>query len=314
MKIAVLMSTYNGEKYLKDQIDSILAQKLCAGCELTLLIRDDGSADQTREIIKIFVKQKKNVTCMNISDPSHIGIKGSFLLLLRTALAAEQQFDYFAFADQDDVWLEDKLASAIDRLEGSDNKKGALYYSNKFIADEKLQVKEKDNILYYGDFIEVLWGSQAYGNTMVFNNTLAEYADRHQSQISKYHDAWIYRLAKCIGSDIYFDENAYIYYRQHSENIVGFSHGFHENWLYLIKNFFPNLVRPREHFSQKQIKEIVEYYQEELDPKVIGYIERVMGYNENFKFKWALLRDRNMKKRPFLNRCIWTYKVLFNMI
>ncbi len=313
MKIAVLMSTYNGEKYLKEQIESILTQKLCAGCELTLFIRDDGSADQTIQIIEVYSRGQENVICINAANPSHIGIKESFLLLLKTALAAEQQYDYFAFADQDDVWMEDKLAAAIDRLKDSDNEKGALYYSNKFITDEKCQIIEKENIRYYGDFLEILRGSKAYGNTMVFNYNMAGYADRHQSSVANYHDAWIYRLAKCIGSDIFFDENSYIYYRQHADNVVGYFQGSHNKLPYLIKNFVPFLLKPREHPLQKQVEEIVEFYQEDLDPNVIGYIDLIMNYNKNFKSKRTLRRDKNMKKRPFLERCIWIYDIWFNM-
>ncbi len=314
MKIAVLMSTYNGEKYLEEQIESILAQKLCAGCGLTLFIRDDGSADQTIQIIEAYSERQENVICINASNPSHIGIKESFLLLLRTALATEQQYDYFAFADQDDVWLEDKLASAIDMLEGSDNKKGALYYSNRLVVDESLNIIEKQCIHYYGDFLEVLCGSKAAGNTMAFNHNLAEFANLYHLQDVFNHDTFIYKLAKCIGSDIFFDENAYIYYRQHSDNVAGYFSGSHNTLPYLIKNFIPFLLKPREHSLQKQVEEIVEFYQEELDPEVMGYIDLVLGYNKNFKFKWRLMRDRNMKKRPFVNRCIWIYKVLFNII
>ncbi len=312
MKIAVLMSTYNGEKYLKEQIESILSQNLSYNSELTLFIRDDGSFDRTRDIIESYAGQYENVICVPYSNPIHKGLKDSFLFLLKTA--AEEGYDYYAFSDQDDVWMEDKLMSAIDKLKGSKNKKGALYYSNRYIVDENLHIKGKEHIRYYGDFEEILSRSLAYGNTMVFNNSLAQYANFHHSKVANYHDTWVYRLAKCIGSDVFFDANAHIYYRQHSNNVLGYMPGVHNSWLYMIKNFIPNLIKPREHFSQNQIREICRFYREELDSKAMGTIDLIMDYNKNLKSKWAFLTDPDMKKRPVLDRFIWAYKVLFDMI
>ncbi len=312
MKIAVLMSTYNGEKYLKEQIESILSQKLNDDCEITLFIRDDGSIDQTRDIIESYARQHGNVICVPYSNPIHKGIKDSFLYLLKTA--AEEGYDYYAFSDQDDVWMEDKLAAAVDSLESSGNPKGALYYSNRYVVDENLHVKEKEHIRYYGDFIEILWGNKAAGNTMFFNHNLATRILFHPSQVSINHDDGIYYLAKCIGSDIFFDENAYIYYRLHADNVVGYSSGSHKGWSYMIKNFFPMLIEPKKHPFQNQVREIYKFYKKDLDPKVIVKMNIVRDYNKNLKSKWALLTDPDMKKRPFLDQCIWIYKVLFNMI
>ncbi len=314
MKIAVLMSTYNGEKYLSEQIESILSQDLRDDCELTLFIRDDGSIDQTRDIIERYVTHHENVICIPFSNPVHRGIKESFLLLLKTAVEKGDGFDYYAFSDQDDVWMKDKLAAAVGRLESSGNQKGALYYSNRYVVDEKLHVEERESIRYYGDFIEVLWGTKAAGNTMLFNHDLATYALLHFSRAADNHDEWVYRLAKCIGSDIFFDEKAHIYYRQHTENAAGYSPGSHSSWLYMIKNFVPKLIKRREHPFQNQVREIFKYYHDYLDPAVIKSIKLVVDYNKNLKSKWKLLTDSDIKKRPVLDRCIWGYKVLFNMI
>ncbi len=311
MKIAVLMSTYNGEKYLKEQIESILSQKLNDDCKLTLFIRDDGSVDQTRDIIESYARQYENVTCVPYSSPIHKGIKDSFMFLLKTA--EEKGYDYYAFSDQDDVWMENKLAVAVDSLESHVNPKGALYYSNRYVVDKKLRVREKQHIRFYGDFTEILWGSKAAGNTMIFNHILAEKILLCPTQMVVNHDTWVYRLAKCIGSDIYFDENAYIYYRQHANNVVGYSRDSH-SWPHMIINVVPRLVKPREHIKQNHIREIFEYYYEDLDPKVTGMINQIMDYNKNSKSKWALLTNPDMKKRPVLERCIWVYNVLFNMI
>lgn len=101
--VSVLMSTYNGAKYIREQIDSILNQK---DVNVELLIRDDGSSDNTAEICKEY--QKKN-TNIRFYQGENIGVGKSFMELLKKAPEA----DYYSFSDQDDVWLEDKLSRAV---------------------------------------------------------------------------------------------------------------------------------------------------------------------------------------------------------
>ncbi len=312
MRAAVLMSTYNGERYLKEQIESVLAQEMGDDDKLILYIRDDGSTDDTRRIIRSYTDDSENVICVDGSDALHLGIKDSFLSLLRTA-EQDEYFDYYAFADQDDVWMCDKLSCAVSMLDGLHNEKGALYYSNEIIADEDLGNLHEERFPYYGDLTEILWTSRAYGNTMVIDGKLAGYVCRHSPRSSDYHDAWIYRLAKCIGSDIVFDENAHIYYRRHSENSFGLT-GLHKNWLHMLKNFIPDLIRPRIHYFQDQVKEIYEYYREDLTPDAEDFMMTVMDYNRDLNAKLRLLKDPGMGKRPFSNRLIWIYKVIFNQL
>lgn len=91
--VQVVMSTYNGEKYLKEQIDSILSQE---GVDVRLYIRDDGSSDRTTDILASY-QEHKNV---KIEKGNNLGFAKSFL----TALDECDEADYYAFSDQDDVW------------------------------------------------------------------------------------------------------------------------------------------------------------------------------------------------------------------
>ena len=97
------MSTYNGEKYLKEQIDSILSQE---GVDVRLYIRDDGSSDRTTDILASY-QEHKNV---KIEKGNNLGFAKSFL----TALDECDEADYYAFSDQDDVWEKDKLSTAME--------------------------------------------------------------------------------------------------------------------------------------------------------------------------------------------------------
>ena len=112
-RVSVLMSTYNGEKYLHEQINSILGQQ---GVEIHLLIRDDGSSDGTVEICKEYAKKYNQIT---FYQGENLGVGKSFLDLLKHAPDA----DYYSFADQDDVWLEDKIIRAVTMIKKAEYKK-----------------------------------------------------------------------------------------------------------------------------------------------------------------------------------------------
>ena len=97
------MSTYNGERYLREQIDSILQQ---IDVEIELIIRDDGSNDGTVQIIEEYASK---YPCISYYCGDNVGVGKSFMELLKNAPTA----DYYAFSDQDDVWLKDKLIRAV---------------------------------------------------------------------------------------------------------------------------------------------------------------------------------------------------------
>lgn len=208
--VAVLLSTYNGEKYIKEQIESILNQK---NVEILLYIRDDGSKDNTIDIInqyclkyngKIIVEMGKNV-----------GWKKSFNEILYNAPEA----DYYAFSDQDDVWMPNKLENAVEKLVVED--KPALYYSDVMIVDENLNyIGIKKNTAPVETCESYL--SQAYGQgcTMVFNKKARELYKSYRLKKAVSHEAWMSILCAYFGSIIYEPET-YLYYRQHENNTIG---------------------------------------------------------------------------------------------
>ena len=118
MKVCVLISTYNGERFLEEQIASIIAQK---GVEVDILVRDDGSSDMTCSLLERWQKEGK----LKWYKGENLGFARSFMNLLKTASG----YDYYAFCDQDDIWLEDKLQRAVAALEKIEDKV-KLYCSN----------------------------------------------------------------------------------------------------------------------------------------------------------------------------------------
>ena len=128
-EICVLLSTYNGEKYLREQLDSLVCQE---NVELKILIRDDGSKDSTLQILKEYSKKDARITYF---VGNNVGPAQSFFDLIIKSPDA----DYYAFCDQDDVWDKDKLEIAVGFLEKEDNSKPNMYYSNLRIVDQNLR-------------------------------------------------------------------------------------------------------------------------------------------------------------------------------
>lgn len=224
--VNILMSTYNGEKYLKTQIDSILNQ---TDVDVRLTIRDDGSNDNTKEIIKAY-SDNKSITWY---EGENLRPACSFMHLLANAEDAE----YYAFADQDDYWEPEKMKTAIEHL--AEIKGPALYFSQTQLTDENLNKIKTRNITPLLTFGESMVYAFATGCTMVMNKPLRDFIVAHQPKtMPMLHDYWIYTLSKAIGAEIRFDTTPHLLYRQHTANVVGMNDNFWETWHGRIKRVF----------------------------------------------------------------------------
>ena len=130
--VAVLMSTYNGEKFLEEQLDSIFSQ---TGVNVKLYVRDDGSTDCTLHIIDQYAER---FPIVKLADNENLGPGFSFMRLLYQ-YAFEPEIDFFAFADQDDIWLENKLWIGVEAINNSGFTGPVLYSSNQYEKDQLFQ-------------------------------------------------------------------------------------------------------------------------------------------------------------------------------
>ncbi|MDY3800677.1 MAG: glycosyltransferase [Bacilli bacterium] len=230
-KVIILLSTYNGQNYIEEQIESLLKQTYN---NIEIFIRDDGSKDNTITILK---KYEKKYNYINVEYGNNIGFYKSFLWLLNNAPKA----DYYSFCDQDDVWKNDKIQKAVTKLNKYDNKKPNLYFTDYEICDSNL------NFISY---------SKKYGNpyslerallavqiplgfNTVINYTLKNHIDNYFKSNYKIwgHDYWCYLIALCFGNVIY-DEGYYsTKYRRHDANVSTYSKGFLKKQILRIKNF-----------------------------------------------------------------------------
>lgn len=206
-KICVLMSTYNGEKYLEEQLKSIINQR---NVEVDILIRDDGSTDNTFKILEKYSKNYKNITYYT---GKNLRSAQSFMDLIYSC----DEYEYYAFADQDDVWDLDKLEIGIRYL----NKDYHLYGCKKRIVDQNLNLlNQEDEFPHNLELGSVLLRCYISGCTMVFDNFLRKKILEYEPKIISMHDSWVLKVAFCIGK-IYYDKEPHIDYRQHENNVVG---------------------------------------------------------------------------------------------
>lgn len=215
-RVTVLMSTYNGEKYLSQQIDSIFNQ---INVDIILIIRDDGSTDNTVDIINNYIKIKNKIILIK---GKNVGATNSFKLLCDYALINSNN-DFYAFSDQDDYWMPEKLSKACDKLLLSNNNV-KLYFSNLKIVDSNLnyiRMLYHNNVSIYKD--NSLYEISAYGCTCVFSKKALELFCRVKINNLILHDNLIYYICIFLG-EVMYDSNSYIKYRQHFNNLSGIKH------------------------------------------------------------------------------------------
>ena len=212
-KVAILLSTYNGEKYIEELINSIFSQTYN---NITIVIRDDGSSDSTVQIIKsIKEKNDTNKKIIILEDnEGNIGFANSFKILIKES----KGFDYYALCDQDDFWLPEKIESAVNCLNNCDESKPSLYVGEYWICDGMLNKIEKHHVNKSIDektLANIFMEGWMPGFTMVMNDTLKEKAFGNLDNSIPSHDKWICSILKCRDCKTFYDENPSALYRRH---------------------------------------------------------------------------------------------------
>lgn len=242
-KVQILLSTYNGAAWLSQQIDSLINQTYS---NYSILIRDDGSEDATKEVLRQY---ERRLSCLHWYDGENLGVWKSFFDLMEHA---DQRADYFAFCDQDDVWYSDKLEWGIQKLEQFSSELpllycGALQPVNNELCPIRITLSYKG---FRPSFGNAVIQNIATGCTCIFNRALLQLVCVKKPDYMVMHDWWMYLTASCFGKVIY-DEIPKIYYRQHKKNSIGARTSRKEQLCYRLKNFRKNrgnLYRQNEEF------------------------------------------------------------------
>ena len=296
-KVLVLMATYNGEKYIQEQLESLFAQE---GVEVSLLVRDDGSTDSTCQILDRWGQTHP----VSWYAEGHLGAKYGFLELVGKALNSDA--DYFAFCDQDDVWDSNKLAVALQQLQTAEPTKPALYYCGQRLVDEKLQPLSVHRLNSKRTMPARFVFGDIAGCTGVFNRALAEAVAAYRPEYLRMHDLWIMKVCCALGGQVFVDPEAHIAYRQHGNNVEGLSNSFCSK----VKRF----GRYYRHDITAHMEQLKKGYDGQLCDEYEALIDRILLCREKPGARWALIRSYNI---DFCNKGIalaFFLKVLFNKI
>ena len=214
MRVCIILSTYNGKKYVCQQLDSIFQS--AEDMDIFLYVRDDGSKDDTIQILEEY--GKKNNVEIKIDAGENAGSARSFLLAIRNCPKA----DYYAFCDQDDVWLPKKIATAVNQIR--DTEKPILWCSDYQVTDANQNVILPSALKQpIQDDVRSMFYNNVPGCTMVFNWALMQKMRMIEISEIRMHDIMAMNVALITG-EIYFEKNPFVLYRQHGDNVLGYSH------------------------------------------------------------------------------------------
>lgn len=298
------MSTFNGERFLPEQIDSILAQKKI---DVFIVVRDDGSSDGTLSMLEEYNRKYKGK--FHIIAGENKGWKRSFLELISYAASHLPDFDFYAFADQDDIWLPEKLEKASSSLSPFTGKP-ALYCSNLFFYKDGQNLGPVRQSSVVPTHKNCLCRNYATGCTEVFNNAMARLLGKETPGIDIAHDYWAYMVA-CVCGNIVVDDNAYILYRQHATNQIGHKTSLADVWKRRVRSFRKSL---QTHNRESVAKELIRIYKDSMTPEALSAVSKIADYRHSPKSRFSLLLDRGYTLGNPANDLILRLRVILGVL
>jgi rhamnosyltransferase len=297
------MSSYNGENYIVDQINSIIKQEKVI---VELIIRDDGSKDETVTLIKKMQKLHKNIRL--IESDNNIGCEKSFFeLLYLDGIEA----DYYAFADQDDVWENRKLYNSISKISNSNTP--SLVATNLLACDEKLNpiriIHSKNDIDRLRFRVKYNYLANMQGCVLLWNRELNNLLRGYRQINICAHDVWVCAVANSIG-EFRIVEEPQIKYRIHSNNTSGLALNSFERLrkgirLYIGKNH-----------PQRDViaNDLLIGYSQYMDHNSIGYINlvKLANYKKNLRKKAVFLTSSYFNRVKWKDVLFWKFCVVLN--
>lgn len=280
-KIKILMSTYNGEKYINEQLESIFKQTTSK--DISLIIRDDGSKDRTIEIINSW----KDRLDIQIFQDENLGPAKSFWKLIEIAGDA----DFYAFCDQDDYWKADKLERATNLIGYSSEP--TLYFSNAEFVDEKtntvgeLLFNKPLNVNLY----RIMAVNCALGCTIVFNRAARNEFVASDLNSIEMHDKSAIAITYILGKVVY-DNRPNILYRQHSNNVLGRKN---KSIIKRLTQSYKLWFGKKNLSVDTQAKELIDSYGNRMSKKDLECLKLFATYKHSFNSRMRLLFCEKLK-------------------
>lgn len=276
-EVLVMMSTYNGEKYLNQQLDSILEQE---GVKVSILVRDDGSNDDTTNILNLYQKEQKLIWYSG----GNLKTAFSFLNVVQRSKELDSEINYFSFADQDDVWLPYKLMEGIKLIKNKEQEQEQdtpiLYCGNYEMVDSELNYLGDNNHYSTTKLNEAIFKSNATGCTIVFNKSLRNLLTTYIPKRIIMHDDWSHKVCLAIGGKVIYDDKKLMLYRQHEDNVIGGTVTIKQKIYRQFKSF---LIKdtPR----SNQLNEIILGFQKIMPPENYQLMRNIAEYKKNSLIK-----------------------------
>ena len=278
--VLVMLATYNGAKYLDEQLSSIFSQ---VGVQVSVIARDDGSTDSTPQILDRW----QALAALSWFTGSNLGPAASFMRLVADAPDAS----YYAFADQDDSWDSDKLRIAVDRLAALPSGTPALYLSAKRIVDESLRptgaTETPPPRISFGT---ALFYSAGSGCTMVFNRELLAVLKDDPHTSPGMHDHWAYKVCLAVGGTVVYDSEPHLAYRQHGANVISADESVRKRFGSWWRD-----ARRRDRVGSGEAAAILARYVSLMPAENQEIARAAAGYRASFGDRIRLLRDRRFR-------------------
>ncbi|ABX43458.1 glycosyl transferase family 2 [Lachnoclostridium phytofermentans ISDg] len=304
-RVDIIMSTYNGEKYLREQIDSILT---CNHQNIVLHVFDDGSSDETIQILKEYKHRYEN-NLHFYKNHRNLGVTKNFLNGIKTVMENFEEAKYFMCCDQDDVWHADKVSKTLKRMEQMEKRYGVdqplLVFTDTVIVDENLNeisesfFKTQHFNLNKIDLAHLLMENKCIGCTIMINRAF-EYYLSQTPNAARYHDWWMALIAAAFGHISYLPK-ATLDYRQHSANVVGSINfpSYVRKRMSSIKDQKLTLAKNRD-----QAEEFLHFFHEDLQRHQKSIVEEYLKmFQSNFIKRRYIAINRGYLKSGIVRNC-----------
>ena len=302
--VAILLATYNGYRYLAEQLDSIYLQK---HSNWVVIASDDGSTDETMLILKEYQQSWPEGRLSIKQGPS----KGFCQNFLSMACDSKIKADLYAFCDQDDVWMPDKLSVAVENITGNQEDFAYVYCGRTIYVDKNLKKIGCSPLFSFPrTFRNALVQSIAGGNTMVFNQKVKDLLEKTGVVDHPSHDWWVYQLVTGVGGIVFYDPLPQVLYRQHKNTVLGSNNSFlarMKRFRMLIEGHFKN-------WSDKNILLLSNIYQLLTHGSKESLNLFIVMRNAKLKDRFRLLEVAGLYRQTWLGTISLLIAALFKKI
>lgn len=299
LTVTVILATFNGERFLPDQLASLSAQTRRPD---RLVLRDDGSSDRSVELVRDWAITA-GVALQVCDSRSRLGPAQSFLTALRAAASA----DLFMFCDQDDVWLPDKIERALHKVPVGSGVMPVLYATRVEVVNVQLQRLFLSPIPRHLSFASAVCESLLTGCTMAFNAPFRELLTRSVPQQAQMHDWWCYLLATGAAT-LHFDPTPTLLYRQHSNNALGAgARGFAK-----LRSRLARFVGSDSTVRSRQLAEFAALYSDDLRPAARELLNQLLSARRSRMVRIAAAISAPIRRQTVVSALSTRIAVLTN--